>query len=520
MAIEQLLNNREPVDPADAEYGELLGDLQGNILSSHKKPFLHMHFMRFNPSRQADARMLIGFLAAGVGNAVAARQSELNRLNAIFGLASPEKLSLKLLSETEFEGLKDLRITSETEKLQEEKLKQGGKKEDSPAVFASFLLASKGYGYFGIDPKRQPFDPAFLAGMKSRSKVLNDPDPNQPEWGNYRGDVHAVLILGCDMENVLKAKSTHVESVLDKIEAVHWMEAGAALKAKNGSHIEPFGFRDGISQPGFYSEDKGAFASLKLALCPDPGGTGNSACGSYFVFRKLKQDVGGFHRAIRDLNPIVNPGVDAEEDIMARMMGRYRNGSPLAGKGYKNARPNLEETDDSNDFDFKDDVNGSKCPFHAHIRKANPRGDVKEVYDAARHRIARRSIPFGPEIVRDDSGKPKLVDGEIKYIGDPKEKDIGILFLCAQAGIEEHFEHLQSSWINNEDFLTQMMPGVDPIAGQLPPGTKSIGLGHFGFHATGGGPRSAITFPKVVEMRGGEYFFAPSIGFLRSLGEG
>ncbi len=48
---------------------------------------------------------------------------------------------------------------------------------------------------------------------------------------------------------------------------------------------------------------------------------------------------------------------------MALMMGRTRDGQPLV-------KPEAIAT---NDFDYSQDQSGEKCPFFAHVRRANPR---------------------------------------------------------------------------------------------------------------------------------------------------
>ena len=52
-----------------------------------------------------------------------------------------------------------------------------------------------------------------------------------------------------------------------------------------------------------------------------------------------------------------------------------------------------------NDFDFADDMVPSRCPFFAHIRKMNPRGDTKRLLGGTdkferSHRLTRRGIPL------------------------------------------------------------------------------------------------------------------------------
>ena len=61
--------------------------------------------------------------------------------------------------------------------------------------------------------------------------------------------------------------------------------------------------------------------------------------------------------------------------------------------------PNIDE-----DFDYDHDDDGNRCPWHAHIRKANPRGSLDFITNLlAREetrRIARRGITYTDTTIR------------------------------------------------------------------------------------------------------------------------
>ena len=87
-----------------------------------------------------------------------------------------------------------------------------------------------------------------------------------------------------------------------------------------------------------------------------------------------------------------------------------------------------------------------------------------------------------------------------------------IWFECYAPNIGQQFEHLQASWANPYDHLRGKPTGVDPIIGQVPNGVEKT----IRFHPDD--PSQTAPFPELVELKGGEYFFAPSIGFLQQLG--
>jgi deferrochelatase/peroxidase EfeB len=131
------------------------------------------------------------------------------------------------------------------------------------------------------------------------------------------------------------------------------------------------------------------------------------------------------------------------------------------------------------------------------VRKTNPRGDSvrrANVSDEEErgHRIVRRAISYG-------SHRPE----------DEPERDSGLLFLCFQASIENQFNFMQSRWANPANFV-RVGTGPDPLIGQTE-GNQQWPL-HWGEAQT-----RAYGFKRWVLMKGGEYLFAPSLSFLRSL---
>lgn len=146
-----------------------------------------------------------------------------------------------------------------------------------------------------------------------------------------------------------------------------------------------------------------------------------------------------------------------------------------------------------NDFAYTDDI----CPMSAHIRKTNPRGqvDANAFPRCERTKMIRNGIPYG-------------------RVGDPK---VGLLFACYQAHIEDSFLEMQK-WSNNAAF-PKGGTGMDPIIGQKRNGevvtfTNSLKDSMTGTKQTKENAQQ-VSFRQFVTLRGGEYFFAPSISALR-----
>src|SRR5262249_45752526 len=136
-----------------------------------------------------------------------------------------------------------------------------------------------------------------------------------------------------------------------------------------------------------------------------------------------------------------------------KMMGRWQSGASLVGWPHAvEGQPPSDEAD--NDFSFaNDDPQGLRCPFGAHIRRANPRGslapdDPMQSQIERRHRLLRRGRP---------------------YTGDADDAtERGMLFVGICSDLERQFEFLQQSWIGAPGFhgLTNE---PDPITAPPPP---------------------------------------------------
>src|SRR6185503_11501093 len=124
----------------------------------------------------------------------------------------------------------------------------------------------------------------------------------------------------------------------------------------------------------------------------------------FAVFRNLEQHVSEFEKYVADQNR-ESPG----EDVAVKMMGRTREGDPLARPGYEN------------DFTYNDDPGGARCPIGAHVRRANPRKP-----GLGTHRLIRRGMPY--------TGAPNAPDRR------------GLYFVAMNASIENQFEFLQKAW--------------------------------------------------------------------------
>jgi Dyp-type peroxidase family len=391
-------------------------------------------------------------------------------------------------------------------------------------LFMSFFLSAKGYKYLGLNfPSHPPFDKkAFPGGMEAAQLRLNDPSKTYWEEG-YQKDLHAMVLLADDREDYLQQKKC---ALLNRVQAHAEpcvVEHGRVIRIEK-LPVEHFGYVDSISQPQFFQREDRALekpnngelevwdsaAGPDLVLVPDPYGRKEvdrhgivryHHSGSYMVFRKLEQNVFGFKHYEKRLAEALGFTGEGEKRAGALVMGRFENGTPVVLSPTATSGLYRSVDDVPDHFTYKDDPHGQKCPLQAHIRKVNPRDERSKS-----RRIVRRGITYGKRE---------------EHLQDRPTQGVGLLFMCYQKNIEERFEFLQTHWANNSRLPAQEETGIDPIIGQRGQ-RQTIELGQQRWSAQWDAPRDEhrpFNFYNFVTLKGGEYFFAPSIYFLENLGK-
>ncbi len=98
------------------------------------------------------------------------------------------------------------------------------------------------------------------------------------------------------------------------------------------------------------------------------------------------------------------------------------------------------------------------------------------------------------------------------------KKGVGLLFMAYNAEIGRQFKFTQAAWANNPGFPPgpPQPHGIDPVIGQGPltPGQQKLPKV---WDDPGAGVIGNVDFGGFVHMKGGEYFFSPSLTFLRNL---
>ena len=436
---------------------------------------------------------------------------------------------------------------------------------DKPKVTTNIAFSYKGLEALGVPvASLAGFPKEFIMGMKARRDILGDDGPSAPDkWDDiWQHEVHAWMSFNAQSKEAIEERYQWVVDAVNRSNGgvellvghrgddgqcnLAYQDANAIFEDGKPTAKEHFGYRDGISDPVFKGQNNeagrvigrgklmadGSWEALatgefilghpdearEYPKAPKPFELARN--GTFMVYRKLHENVGSFNQFL-DMHGKDYPG--GKECLAAKFAGRWRdNGAPITtvpddaakaawDKKYNN--PNTSKAEKRRmltDFHFDDDIEGTRCPLSAHIRRANPRGSLRfgkqDAFDTPgaltnRRRIIRRGLPYGV------TSSPPSDDGEH-----------GIIFMALNANIERQFEFVQQQWINyGNDFKESN--DKEPILGNhhsQPPSKVVLPVDPNSDQP----PYFIGNIPRLVETRGGEYFFIPSISALDMLAKG
>ena len=410
------------------------------------------------------------------------------------------------------------------------------------------------------------FPPEFAMGMKKRFEILGDVGSSgHDKWDDAwskEDDVHLWISINSRDgdklverydEIVVLAKACNVTVIpghkSEGAGALPYQDAGALQKEGKITKKEHFGYDDGISDPYFKGSGTGEERVIGGGKCNDgdplskdswsPLETGEfilgykdeayeypmapepkvfSKNGTFMAYRKLHQNVGSFNRYLKDNANLVEGG---EEEVAAIFAGRWRDGAPLTSypsyTKWRKFGEDLEKADPEEEkelrktlvaFNYDNDNEGASCPIGSHIRRVNPRGALgynKDAFESKsaltnRRRLARRGLPYGT--VSDSESN----DGEH-----------GIIFMAICASLNRQFEFVQQQWVNYGNDL-KLGNDKDPLIGSAAPEGTGVMTVPAGEHDEK--PLFLQNIPRFVDVRGGAYFFIPSITALKLMAKG
>ena len=378
------------------------------------------------------------------------------------------------------------------------------------------LLTAKGIlALGGSEADLAGFSRQFQQGMVTpqRSRALGDAQRSEPAgWAWSDAEFHAVLLIYARDEALARSVA---EDLMGKI-GTGWTRMFSFPFQLPADNREPFGFRDGLSGARVDVGD-GRAPETGVALlapgevilgCENAAGVAPAAPalgenGTFVVLRQLEQDVRAFwsywHSQARDEQEAVW--------LAAKAVGRWPNGMPVSGS-IASAEPTFDEAEAFAPFQFSEDPRGLKCPFGAHVRRANPRDglgdDPAASLDGVRHhRLVRRGRVYGSPAP--NSWYPSCIRDAKVSAGEPAEDaSRGLLFIALCADIARQFEFVQQTWLNNPKF-SDLYDETDPIAAGhgIPADSHRFSI-----------PRAPIRcrisgVTRWVRVRGGGYFLLP-----------
>jgi len=406
-----------------------------------------------------------------------------------------------------------------------------------------------------------------MAGEESRSRRLGDVGASAPprwRWGAPGDEVHVLVAAYATRERF--------EAWTRTLRGDGWAPAFRERSCLETSPseagpFEPFGFRDGISQPAVdwdrtrdvrddqleygnlvalgeillgYPNEYGTYTERPLAgdaddplrLLPpaedDRGRRDFGRNGTYLVFRDVEQDVPGFWKFV---DSRAGGDAAARRALAEAMVGRTIEGRPLAAPAPRRIA-GLEARDEPlNGFTYDGDPDGIRCPVGAHVRRANPRtadfpagtkgplsrllrrlgfggtGFRHDLVASARfHRLLRRGREYGDPLPPDEAVRDRGAAGPER----------GLRFICLNANIARQFEFVQNAWIGSTKF-GGLTGEADPLLGSRAPVPGCPVTDTYSIPGDGGLARRLEGLPAFVTVRGGAYFFLPGLRALRYL---
>ncbi|MDW3645553.1 MAG: Dyp-type peroxidase [Bacteroidia bacterium] len=483
---------------------DILNQVQGNIFESHKREFVICLFFHFGDNLSKDEKS--------------------NIQNTISEFSQKITSAKQILSERLDYGKERKKKVFDLEHI-DKFLKS------KPNVYFLYL---SGLGFKKTKNNRLidkfPDDKTFLKGMSSSGNktAVNDHIPGSKSknpWLKYawrrEKKVDMLIQLAGDDSSKLEEEAMKITNYWGRKCSVKFLfaERGRMIY-HNGNRRdarEPFGFRDGLSKIPFWEKNGKELLEKSREIVLD------DHLGSYMVFRKLEQDVARFEWMVEDLTYKIfglkkyQKGFEEKKAFVeAQIFGRFRDGTPLELYDHPimdHQNQHIESILKIKNFnkykpvEDRDGFDGdSRCPYFSHIRKTNPRSKAQITQNGTEYkegkkfnmRIARRGIPY-------------------KEINHKGEEKVGLLFMGYQANVSTQFKEMKIKWSNDPDF-EQEKTGYDPIIGRpfeegelypykwiLDWNTKEV-------------KEVPYSFEGIIKLKGGEYFYAPSIPFLEGLG--
>ena len=387
----------------------------------------------------------------------------------------------------------------------------------------NLAFSHEGLRALGVgDDSLAGFPAEFRDGMASRAELLGDVGESAPEhWEDcFRsGDAHVLVMISAKDPAALAERDRRIRELVER-------RGGASVVVTQLGGVLPtgrehFGYADGFSQPAIegsrFDDHPGAGAPAKngewrpiaagefilgypdeqgaLPAAPRPDELSRN--GSYVVYRKLRQDVAAFRRQLQQAAALYPGG---EELLAAKLVGRWRDGTPLDSSPHAEDPALVADKARNNAFDYGRDPEGLRCPVglahppHEPAAEHAVRGQAGEPPppDPARHHLRR-------DAARGSRGRRRRPRRDLHdRPGQPRPP-----VRVRPGPVGEHRQPVPA----------RRRPGPDHRPAWTTTASNKMTV-------PGRPPFFCGPLSRVVTMRGGEYYFAPGINGLRHLAAG
>ncbi|MFK8164152.1 MAG: hypothetical protein AB8H12_17030 [Lewinella sp.] len=409
-------------------------------------------------------------------------------------------------------------------KQSEEKVKyMKSKKDDNfkyvEDCFFSIGLTVNGFLKLEIDESIWPNDRYWKSGLSNTSSEMNLYGLYDEEEGYSSKD----YVFSSEVDLVLTIAHSNIESVKSKIKeitelknfigsvkslepyAIDGDSVNENVKSKiifgsklnyQGECLGPLGFSDGRSNPQSISDkiDVALFEEKESFVRIDEGGVSvrPTLYGSFGVFMKILVFPKVFNHEMKIIQEQhknnTNENIPINK-VEAMYMGRFKDGTPVVNSGTPQTEMGYSIDGEDIPFDYKGD-RGVACPYHAHVRRMNPRNDLSNGYLEV---MIRRGM--------------NLYD-------DDKKEFQGLCFHSFQKKTKTFVKTMSRMNDKNTDEFDALLYPHRRSVEEINKNTFTFPASHQGEHDMDG---IRPLGNRVTKILGGAFLYYPSIEFMKQL---
>ena len=393
---------------------------------------------------------------------------------------------------------------------------------------------------FDMAKGRAEFEPSFVDPKQGPDSLaaashLGFSGESSPDgwWDGFKsGDIDLAIHMAFESESQRKddldrIRTSAAKQDLEELRLRTFPDSALTGYLPCGGQLH-FGYKDGITKPRVDWNDTGAatldsinlrqvitgYPSEDYPTSPRFPGVWQDFAreGSFACLTWLHQNVAKFNAFLHenaDRAKAYSGDADPQEWLAAKLLGRWRNGTPLALNSTEQP-PNAVL---NNDFGYSDDPTGLKCPVTAHIRIVNSRDQGLTYPNRVRFpggpggvvpRLIRRGFSYGERLPN------QTVEDDLK------DRGLVGFFFCARVN-EQFYTILR--WMQQTEFSDVFDKIPDGSRRQDASfGNRSTPLSNPNFYVPHDKlPPLSLNLADFIRYRGVAVLFAPGLKSLKLL---